>query len=376
MELTALQHTTDFELKKNVHAVHSASEMTLIQRKMANILLFNAYNELPTQETHTIAITKLSKLMCYESKDSKYLKEALLGLVSTVVTWGVLDEKNNEDVWVASAMLADASISKSICKYSYSPRMRQLLFHPAMYARVNILHQSKFKSGYGLALYENCIRYKNLKYTPWMSLETFRKLMGIPENTYLIFRDLKRRVLDTAVKEVNNITSILILPELAKQGRAVHRIRFNISPKIKQEEKIEEQNDDLISKLQNSFHLLKDERESLMEKYGEEYITEKINIIESSPNFKDGKIKNLAGYLKTALEKNFQLPSLCKNIPPKKESVSRENNKITNEEKNQYERLIGKEIIETFANLEENIKSEISESFKIWLNKGVFWKNT
>ena len=69
--------------------------------------------------------------------------------------------------------------------------MKELLHRPEMYGRLNMLVQAKFQSTYGLALYENCIRYQNIDKTPWFDILQFRKLMGIEENKYKIKKRIK-----------------------------------------------------------------------------------------------------------------------------------------------------------------------------------------
>ncbi len=88
--------------------------------------------------------------------------------------------------------------------------MKELLYRPEIYGRLNMHVQAKFKSTYGLALYENCIRYQDIKQTPWINLGTFRKLMGVETGKYTVFRDFKRRVLDKAITEVNEYSPIKI----------------------------------------------------------------------------------------------------------------------------------------------------------------------
>ena len=72
-----------------------------------------------------------------------------------------------------------------------------------MFGKIDLVIQSKFRSSYGLALYENCIRYRGLPNTKWFDMDLFKKLMGVPAGKYDVFRDFKRRVLDKAVDEVN-----------------------------------------------------------------------------------------------------------------------------------------------------------------------------
>ena len=107
--------------------------------------------------------------------------------------------------------------------------MRKLLYHPNVYGRLSLEIQAKFQSGYGLALYENCNRYQDIGKTPWFELEKFRKLMGVDDNKYKIFRDFKTRVLDKSVEEVNKHSTLIVEPKLKKINRKVVAIQFAIN---------------------------------------------------------------------------------------------------------------------------------------------------
>lgn len=221
----------NYDLKKHVAAIHSANKLSLVQRKIANALLFNAYSELANKQEHHIHIRTLCTLIGYNSNELNAIKKALVSLISTVVEWNLIDKEraDNTGVWNASAIIADASIDGAVCTYSYSNKMRQLLFHPEMYGRLNMQVQARFKSSYGLVLYENCARYQNIQETPWFDMEIFRKLMGVSEDKYLAFKDFRKRVIDPAVKEVNKHSSMDISYLLKKIGRTPVAIKFHIA---------------------------------------------------------------------------------------------------------------------------------------------------
>lgn len=221
----------NYDLKKHVAAIHSANKLSLVQRKIANALLFNAYSELATKQEHQIHIRTLSTLIGYNSNELNAIKKALVSLISTVVEWNLIDKErvDNAGVWNASAIIADASIDGAVCTYSYSNKMRQLLFHPEMYGRLNMQVQARFKSSYGLVLYENCARYQNIQETPWFDMPVFRKLMGVEDEKYPVFKDFRKRVIDAAVKEVNEYSGMDINYLLKKVGRIPVAIKFHIT---------------------------------------------------------------------------------------------------------------------------------------------------
>lgn len=220
------------ELKKHIGTIHCSNPLSLVQRKISNALLHNAYTDLLKKDEHEIDIRQICELIGYDSNDHKLIKEALKKLLSTVIEWNLLNNNEQDSVtWTASSMLASVSIKGSQCRYTYSKRLKDLLYSPAVYGRISMEIQAKFKSSYALALYENCIRYQNLPYSAWFSVETFRQLMGVRAGKYKVFRDFKKRVIDQAVHEVNLYSNIFIYPELKRISRTVRSIRFKILEK-------------------------------------------------------------------------------------------------------------------------------------------------
>src|SRR5436190_4521007 len=189
------------ELKKHAATIHCSNTLSLLQRKISNALLYHAYSELMTTEEHEITVKQLCHLISYSGNNHAVIKDALKGLLSTVIEWNVVNDTTGTEDWSASSILASVSLRGPICLYAYSPRMKQLLHSPSMFGKINLFIQSRFKSSYGLALYENCIRYRGLPHTKWFEMDLFRKLMGVPNETYTVFRDFKRRVLDKSIEE-------------------------------------------------------------------------------------------------------------------------------------------------------------------------------
>lgn len=343
-------------LKKHVAAIHSDNRLTLLQRKIANALLFNAYQDLMEKEEHTIHIPTLCNLIGYDSNDHKTIKKALVNLLSTVIQWNLVDGNkiDNEGVWNASSIIADASIDGAICTYSYSNKMKKLLHQPELYGRVNMLVQAKFRSSYGLALYENCIRYQNIQQTPWFELEQFRKLMGVEELKYKIFRDFKSRVIDKAVAEVNNYSPITITPQFRKHNRQVIAVQFLISQTKELENPAissSEPTMTLSEMLKEKFGLSKTQIEDVMAAYEAHYIFEKMTIVESSPSFMNDKISNLAKYFLTALKEDYQPLKRGKKTLPSVQMDKFEKEKQKNVEQNrvgQYQRYQNKLLLKNF----------------------------
>lgn len=310
-EIVEVNSNQQVELKKHVALIHSNSKISLLQRKIANALLYNAFNDLMDKTEYEINIGSLCKLIGYHSNDHKTIKNALINLLSTVIEWNLVDgEKiDKEGIWNASSMIADASIDGAICTYSYSNKMRKLLFRPNMYGRLNMTVQAKFQSCYGLALYENCNRYQDIGQTPWFDFYKFRKLMGVDDSKYKVFRDFKTRVIDKAIDEVNKYSQIKIFPQLRKRNRRVVAIQFLIERSEISDGKAlinVSKNVNLEEDLTKRFCLSKKQTADILANYNEQYVQEKIKLVETSSSYKTGKIENIARYLLSAIKDDYQ----------------------------------------------------------------------
>jgi len=307
------------ELKKHAATIHCSNTLTLLQRKITNALLYHAYQELLTKEEHEITVKQLCRLISYHGNNHAAIREAFRGLISTVIEWNIINDVTGAENWTASSILASVSLEGPLCFYAYSPRMKQLLHSPSMFGKIDLVIQSKFRSSYGLALYENCIRYRGLPHTKWFDMDLFKKLMGVPSGMYEVFRDFKRRVLDKAVEEVNTYSDLVIEPEYIKEGRKVIRVRFTLKERAKKSRLGQQERMILLegsvesitqAKLIQTFHFTALQAEQLMRDYDDNDIQAKMTLVESSKPFKEQKIQNLSAYLCSALRYNYQLPQM------------------------------------------------------------------
>lgn len=216
-------------VKKNVAAIHVSGKLTLLQRKLSNVLLLNAYDTLVHHQTHRIDARTLCTMIGYNSNDMETLKASLRGLVETLAEWDMLDE-NGQQEWGVSSLLAYAKLKGGVCEYAYSAALAEKLHDPKVFALINLNIQKRFTSGHALALYENCYRFVRTGSTGWWSLELFRRLMGVNESVYYeTFKHLNAKIIKPAVAEVNKTSNIIVTPETRKMGRAVTDIRFKIA---------------------------------------------------------------------------------------------------------------------------------------------------
>ncbi|MEG9862447.1 MAG: replication initiation protein [Parvularculales bacterium] len=212
------------EVIKASPAIQIQGKMTHLQRRAWNVLLANAYNELPNKEIHTASVAELSAKLGFDSKNDEYLKETLEALVDFTVEWNILG-KDKKQEWGVASLLAEARIKNGICYYEYSHSMRQRLHNPRIYTKLNLRLQNQFKSQYALILWEVCFDYfdtnRGTGETPFIPLETFKELMGLDETDYPVFKVLSRDVIKSAISEINALTDYHVEVEHKRLGRKV-----------------------------------------------------------------------------------------------------------------------------------------------------------
>ena len=123
----------------------------------------------------------------------------------------------------------------------------ELIFAPAIIPLVTRLEEqftsyelkqvSGLSSAYAIRLYELLICWRSTGKTPVIELSDFRQKLGVLETEYNRMHDFKKRVLDPAIKQINEHTDITAKVEQHKKGRSVSGFSFKF--KQKQQPKIE-----------------------------------------------------------------------------------------------------------------------------------------
>lgn len=217
------------EVKKHVGAIHVKGALLLLQRKAANALLLNAYEELPDDSVkeHTVRVSELAAAIGYDSNDHETLKRTLEALVDLKVTWNLLDPDGQRE-WGVGSFLASARIKGGVCRYAYPAPLRELLYNPQIYARVNLAVQTRFSSGPALALYENCLRFLKVGTTGWIALDDWRGLLGVGDGQYPEYKRFRSKVLLPSVEQVNEHSDIRVQMETKREKRRVVALRFSV----------------------------------------------------------------------------------------------------------------------------------------------------
>ena len=82
------------EVIKASPAIQIQSKISLLQQQAWNVLLANAYNELPDKDIHSVSMVELTTKLGFSDGNQEYLKEVLKSIVDCTVEWNLLNKDN------------------------------------------------------------------------------------------------------------------------------------------------------------------------------------------------------------------------------------------------------------------------------------------
>lgn len=166
------------------------------------------------------------------------LENQLKQLMTKTLEWRYKDSNNKTMRVKHSVMLSDFEIlrDEQLVKYSLGNFLQDkvICYGNAYISEMPIL--ASFKSGYSVALHEQLEQRK--KFGKWkVSVKEFRDLMSILKDEYPRIDNFKKRVIETAIKEIEKNTEYFNLKyKSIKSGRSITHFEFTWGVEKKEKE--------------------------------------------------------------------------------------------------------------------------------------------
>ena len=174
--------------------------------------------------------------MCGLEKESYTELKAILQGLADRSWWARIDDKGTESLvrWF-STLRTNKKSGRVTIKFheDMMPYLLELSKQEAFYTHYELQYVLPMKSQYAVRLYELLKSYQKNNYEWFFDIEQLRKQLNCEQ--YVDFYDLRRRVLEPAVAEINEFTDIKIAWEPVRQGRKVVRVSFYMVGKRKPE---------------------------------------------------------------------------------------------------------------------------------------------
>ena len=170
-----------------------------------------------------------------DSKNTYYtLKQGSTDLVKSTMTIMTDENKGVFTGWLQSYRFDDNEQTLSVLfSREVIPYISQLQSNFTRYKLKNIVHLT---SVYAIRLFEYCCMWLGQgQYLHEFKLNEFREMLGVTKDKYKQFSELKTRVINKAIEQINIYTDFQVEVAFIRLGRSVSRIQLRIETKEKPE---------------------------------------------------------------------------------------------------------------------------------------------
>jgi hypothetical protein len=223
-----------------IEIIETGNGLTLADRKLFNVLLALSWEGLSDPEVilppfSSPAADLRRSIGEVDANGNARLRQSFERLMRTLIRFPYLSLDGQ--VKAASAPLLDFAAlpqGSGTAEWSFPKVLRPMLAEPGAWARIHLSICARFASKYGLALYELLSVRANLRNPTWIvAVPDLRSLLGVGDKMPN-WAHFSRRVLIPAVKEVNELSPLVVSFEEQRVADRTHRVEavtFMISRK-------------------------------------------------------------------------------------------------------------------------------------------------
>ncbi|PRY92012.1 replication initiator protein [Hasllibacter halocynthiae] len=199
--------------------------LTLADRRIYNQLLEAAWDAIDKPVTHVIAKADLRG--SHNSNDR--VGESVERLMTAIVK--VQTEVDGEPA-VERVQLLGGNLETlrrdGLLEYEIPARLRRIIGHSTVFARLQREVMFALSSKYALTLYEMVQKRGNLRWksSERFSLDQIRGVLGVPKGKLTTWSNLNLRAITPAVAEVNALSDYMVEIVPAKTGRRVTHVEL------------------------------------------------------------------------------------------------------------------------------------------------------
>jgi plasmid replication initiation protein len=204
------------------------SPLTLNDRRIFNLLLGHAWNNIFDKDIHSISRHNLVKYVDSHNQD---IASCLRRLMSSIVQIKISNNQNGKEAIRQIALLGanEIEMNGSEVLYRFPPELVKIIRDTEVFARIHTDVMFQLSSKYSLALYEFLQRRGNLQHINYelLSIDELRGLFSVPKGKLKPFGHLNKYAICPSVKEVSFLSDFEISAEPIRTGRSVTHVKFS-----------------------------------------------------------------------------------------------------------------------------------------------------
>jgi plasmid replication initiation protein len=218
------------QVVKSNQVIEASYQLSAVEQRivLAAISRIPKNQPITDDELYPVSVNELQLLGVHEKTAYRDLKEGINRLYERSINLSV-DDKSIKMRWVQEVQFLD---SQSVIGIRFSkpilPFISNLSREFTKYALSDI---AGINSGYGIRIYELLVQYRQIGKRE-ISVDTLRTMLELGKK-YPLFADFKKRVIDTAVDQINEYSPLRVTYEQKKTGRKVTHITFSFKEKTR-----------------------------------------------------------------------------------------------------------------------------------------------
>ena len=221
---------SDLVVKSN-QVIEASYTLSAVEQR----LILSAIAQIPKgepvtdEEIYTVSVTDLQKFGAHEVTAYRDLRESVSRLFERSIVLRSSD-RTSRTRWVQKIDFMD---SRGVIGIRFSkdilPFLSNLSIEFTKYLASDLIGVT---STYAIRLYELIVQYRTIGKRE-ISIADLRWMFEL-QNKYPVWADLKRWVIDQAIKEINEFSPLSVTYETKKTGRKITHIQLKFKQKLKQ----------------------------------------------------------------------------------------------------------------------------------------------
>lgn len=220
-------------LMHSKNLVETSYNVTAIQNRVFYYCLFAAQKEKNGELCCTVKLEDIKKLIPNPNQRTlANVKKIFKIFKDTSLLFNKEDDGDLIECDYNLIAGSEYNVNKQEFKIFFMERLYNHILTYTNYAPLNLEIMSKFSSFYSQRLYESLRMWsrtgQTIKHT--FKLETLKFILGVGDK-YPEYKNLKQRVLNQALKEINSVGNMEVSIEEIKEGKRVVKLEFTIYDK-------------------------------------------------------------------------------------------------------------------------------------------------
>ncbi len=205
-------------------------------RKLWTFLLHAVWDQLDERAVHAIPVSEINSVFreLGGEHDSKWIWESATRLTETIVKWHYTEGDTRYDGIAAlfSAQISRNNRKEGILRFQFPGLLIPIFKDPRRFSRLRTHFLIELSGKYAVTLYELLESVAN-KDVPELraTVDELRQWLKVPEGKLIRWQDLRRYVLEPAIKQVNDNPTgagFQVRMRLEKESRAIRWVVFEV----------------------------------------------------------------------------------------------------------------------------------------------------